>query len=72
MPMSINRDLLAILACPETKAPLKLSSDGLYLVSTDKKTRRRYRIEEDIPVLLIDESEVLTPEEHEKALADAS
>ncbi len=57
----INKDLLDILCCPETKAELVL--DGETLVSTDKKTRRRYRIEDDIPIMLIDESEQLSIEE---------
>jgi len=56
----ISKDLLDILCCPETKAKLVL--DGETLVSTDKKTRRRYRIEDDIPVMLIDESEQLSME----------
>ncbi len=56
----ISKDLLEILCCPETKAALVL--DGETLVSTDKKTRRRYRIEDDIPVMLIDESEQLSME----------
>ena len=56
----ISKDLLEILCCPETKAELVL--DGQTLVSTDKKTRRRYRIEDDIPVMLIDESEQLSME----------
>ncbi|MDP3683736.1 MAG: hypothetical protein Q8S01_07360, partial [Ignavibacteria bacterium] len=43
--------------CPETKADLVL--DGDFLVSTDKATRRRYRIESDIPIMLIEESEQL-------------
>jgi hypothetical protein len=53
----ISKDLLDILCCPESKAELVL--DGNYLVSTDKETRRRYRIEDDIPVMLIEESEQL-------------
>jgi len=53
----ISKELLDILCCPETKADLVL--DGNTLVSTDKKTRRRYRIEDDIPIMLIDESEQL-------------
>jgi len=57
----INPDLLNILCCPESKADLVL--DGDTLVSTDRKTRRRYRIEDDIPVMLIDESEHLSEEE---------
>lgn len=54
----ISKELLEILCCPETKADLVL--DGNTLVSTDKNTRRRYRIEDDIPVMLIDESEQLS------------
>jgi len=56
----LSKDLLDILCCPETKADLVL--DGETLVSTDKKTRRRYRIEDDIPIMLIDESEQLSME----------
>ena len=59
----INKELLDILCCPETKADLVL--DGETLVSTDKNTRRRYKIENDIPIMLIDESEVLSIEEWE-------
>ena len=57
----ISEDLLNILCCPETKADLVL--DGETLVSTDKATRRRYRIEDDIPIMLIEESEQLSLEE---------
>jgi len=57
----ISKDLLEILCCPETKAELVL--DGETLVSTDKATRRRYRIEDDIPIMLIEESEQLSLEE---------
>ncbi|RMG83945.1 MAG: hypothetical protein D6707_00050 [Bacteroidetes bacterium] len=53
----IDKELLDMLCCPETKADLVL--DGNYLVSTDKETRRRYRIEDDIPIMLIEESETL-------------
>lgn len=57
----ISQELLNILCCPESKADLVL--DGNSLVSTDKNTRRRYRIEDDIPVMLIDESEQLPMDE---------
>ncbi len=53
----ISSELLDALCCPETKADLVLD-DG-FLVSTDKNTRRRYRIEDDIPIMLIEESEQL-------------
>ena len=57
----VSKELLDILCCPETKADLIL--DGNFLVSVDKNTRRRYRIENDIPIMLIDESEQLSLEE---------
>ena len=53
----ISKELLDILCCPETKADLVL--DGNFLISTDKATRKRYRIENDIPIMLIEESEQL-------------
>ena len=57
----VSKELLDILCCPETKADLVL--DGNTLVSVDKATRRRYRIEDDIPIMLIEESEQLSLEE---------
>ncbi len=62
----INKELLDILCCPETKADLVL--DGETLVSTDKISRRRYRIEDDIPIMLIDESEQLSMEEWQEIM----
>ncbi len=53
----ISKELLEILCCPETKADLVL--DGNFLVSVDKETRRRYVIEDNIPIMLIEESEQL-------------
>ncbi len=58
--MSISPETLEILACPLTKAPLVLDDDTL--VSTDRKTRRRYRIVDGIPYLLIEEGEELDME----------
>lgn len=62
----ISKELLDILCCPETKADLVL--DDNFLVSTDKVTRRRYRIENDIPIMLIDESEQLDLEVWKKIM----
>lgn len=62
----ISKDLLEILCCPETKADLVLDDD--FLISVDKETRRKYRIEDDIPIMLIDESEILDVEEWEKIM----
>jgi hypothetical protein len=58
--MGLPKDFLEILACPETKAPIV--EDGDWLVSTDAKTRRRYPVRDGIPVMLIEESEVMSEE----------
>lgn len=62
----ISKELLEILCCPESKADLIL--DGDFLISTDKDTRRRYRIEDDIPIMLIEESEQLELEEWQQIM----
>ena len=59
--MPVDKELLQILVCPESHAALVL--DGETLVSTDAATRRRYRIEDSIPIMLIEESEVLAEEQ---------
>ena len=57
----ISNELLEILCCPESKADLVL--EGNSLISTDKETRRKYKIEDNIPIMLIDESVQLDFEE---------
>lgn len=57
----IKKELLDILCCPLSKAELIL--DGNFLISKDPETRRKFRIEDDIPIMLIDESEELSLEE---------
>lgn len=59
--MPISEKLLEILACPLTKKPIVVEGD--WIVSTDSETRRRYPIKDGIPVMLIDESEEVNPEE---------
>lgn len=57
MELPIDQDLFDILVCPEAREPLKFV-DGR-LVSTDAGTRRAYRIEDGIPIMLVEESEQL-------------
>jgi uncharacterized protein YbaR (Trm112 family) len=68
--MALNPELLAVLACPEDKGPLLYFGDdgGLY----NPRLRRRYLISDGIPVMLIDEAEAVTDEEHERLLAKAA
>jgi uncharacterized protein YbaR (Trm112 family) len=65
----IDKGLLEILACPESKAPLVQVGDWLY--STDPKTRRRYPIRDGIPIMLIDQAETVSQEEFERIMAEA-
>ena len=48
------------LVCPRSRAPLV--QDGDSLVCTNPDVRLKYPILEDIPRLLVDEAEELTPE----------
>ncbi len=53
--MVVSKELLEILACPKCKGPVEITEDWKAL---DCKTcQLRYRIEDDIPVMLIDEAE---------------
>lgn len=64
----IDARLLEILACPEDKGPLLLiGDDTLY----NQRLRRAYRIDDGIPVLLVDESREVDEAEHAELLAEA-
>lgn len=52
--------LLDILVCPADRGPLLLIDDRLY----NPRLRKAYRIEDGIPVLLIDAAAEIGPEEH--------
>lgn len=67
MTQEISNELLSILVCPDCKAPLVHVDDWLY--STDAKSRRRYPIRDGIPILIIEESEVVEPAEFDRAMA---
>lgn len=64
-------DLLEILACPDCKTPVFLDQvDGAeFIQCTEPSCRRRYEIRESIPVMLIDESTVLSEEDFQAALS---
>ena len=65
--MALDPQLLEILACPEDKGPLLYfeSENSLY----NTRLKRRYRIDDDIPVMLIDEAEQVSGDEHNRLLA---
>ncbi|MBE0617958.1 MAG: Trm112 family protein [Proteobacteria bacterium] len=52
--MALNPELLEILACPQCKGELEYRQDDPSLLCHACKLR--YRIEDDIPVMLIEEA----------------
>jgi uncharacterized protein YbaR (Trm112 family) len=67
--MALDPQLLEILACPEDKGPLLYFEDEQALYNP--RLRRRYRIEDDIPVMLVDEAETVDDAEHDRLVAKA-
>lgn len=53
--MAIDPELLEILACPKCKGDIRLTESGDGLVCDACKLK--YRIEDDIPIMVIDEAE---------------
>jgi len=54
--MALDPKLLEILACPKCKSDVKLTADDKALKCVS--CHRVYRIEDDIPVMLIDEATI--------------
>ncbi len=67
--MALDPKLLDILACPKDKGPLLYfaDEDALY----NPRLRMKYRITDDIPVMLIDEAQVVDDAEHARLTAKA-
>lgn len=53
----VDRKLLEILVCPETKGPLEYDAEKQELIS--RQAKLAYPIREGIPVMLTDEARVL-------------
>lgn len=53
--MSLDPKLLEILVCPQDKGPLHYDESAQLLIND--RLGVAYRVEDDIPVLLIDESQ---------------
>ena len=58
----LDDTLLEILVCPADRGPLLLVDDGKALYNP--RLRRAYRIDDGIPVLLVDEARDVDDEEH--------
>ena len=67
--MSLDPQLLEILACPEDKGPLLYFDDESSLYNP--RLKRRYAVRDDIPIMLIDESETVDDDEHARLTAKA-
>ena len=67
--MSLDPQLLEILACPEDKGPLLYfdDEDTLY----NPRLKRRYPIRDDIPIMLVEEAETVDDETDTRLLAKA-
>lgn len=68
--MALDPQLLEILACPEDKGPLLYfeDEDSLY----NPRLKRRYAIKDGIPIMLIDEAEAVSDDEHERLVQKAA
>lgn len=67
--MALDPQLLEILACPDDKGPLLYfaDEDALY----NPRLHRRYRVDDGIPVMLVDEATDVDDAEHERLVAKA-
>jgi uncharacterized protein len=65
--MALDNTLLSLLVCPADRGPLLFVDDSLY----NPRLRRKYRVEDGIPVLLVDEAVDVDDAEHERLVAAA-
>ncbi|MGE2731193.1 Trm112 family protein [Mycolicibacterium vaccae] len=63
----LDESLLSILVCPQDRGPLLYVDDCLY----NPRLHRKYRIEDGIPVLLVDEAVTVDDDEHRRLVAAA-
>ena len=68
--MSLDPQLLEILACPQDKGPLLYFADESLLYNP--RLQRGYEVRSDIPIMLIDEALVIDDPEHERLMAKAA
>ena len=67
----IDSSLLAILVCPADRGPLLAVERSGVPVLYNPRLHRAYRIDDGIPVLLVDESDAVGDEEHARLIAQA-
>lgn len=64
----VDEKLLSILVCPADRGPLLYVDNVLY----NPRLRRAYRIDDGIPVLLVDEAVDVSDDEHDRLISLAS
>ncbi len=67
--MALDPELLDILVCPESKQPLIYFEEDGFLFCPESKLK--YRVDDGIPVMLIEEAERLSDEDAQALLARA-
>jgi uncharacterized protein YbaR (Trm112 family) len=67
--MTLDPQLLEILACPEDKGPLLYFADESILYNP--RLHRTYEVRDDIPIMLIDEATAVDDAEHARLVAKA-
>ena len=68
--MSLDPQLLEILACPQDKGPLLYFADENLLYNP--RLQRGYEVRNDIPIMLIDEARIVDDAEHMRLMAKAT
>jgi uncharacterized protein len=61
--------LLSILVCPADRGPLVLIDDAGAQLLYNPRLRRAYRVDDGIPVLLVDEARDVDDDEHARLMA---
>jgi uncharacterized protein YbaR (Trm112 family) len=64
----LDEKLLSIIVCPADRGPLVLVGEILY----NPRLRRAYRVENGIPVLLVDDATDVDEQEHARLMAAAN
>ena len=65
----VDDSLLSILVCPADRGPLTLVVENGVQLLYNPRLRRAYRIDDGIPVLLIDEARDVEDDEHARFTA---
>jgi uncharacterized protein YbaR (Trm112 family) len=65
----LDESLLGILVCPADRGPLTLVDENGVQLLYNPRLHRAYRIDDGIPVLLIDEARDVDDDEHKRFTA---